>query len=362
MTPRQRIEMSLQHRQPDRVAVDLGGTESSGIMAIAYNRLKQRLGLSGRTQVYDLGQMIAKVEPAVLKTLGADAMALLIEPHQWKPFTLQDGSPAEIPARADVERRPEGDWILRGSGGAIEARCPADGFYFDLIHHPLAAAQTAGDIDAGVAHLQSFDWPDYMDEGFDDLEKKARQLFEETDFALVGNLWVHLFAAGQFLRGYEQFLIDLAAEKPLAHHFLERQVEAYLPRIEQYCRRVGPYVQVIQVNDDLGGQNGPLISPQLYREMIKPYHQRLWSAIKKASGKPLLVHSCGSIRALIPDLIELGVDAINPVQVSAAEMDTARLKREFGKDLTFWGGGCDTQSILARNGAAGTSRGPPPGG
>ena len=348
MTPRQRIEMTLQHRQPDRVAVDLGGTESSGIMAIAYNRLKNHLHLGGRTQVYDLGQMIAKVEPEVLTAVGADAMALLIEPRQWKPFTLQDGSGAEIPAGADVQRLATGDWVLRDRAGTVVARCPATGLYFDTVCHPLASAQTPQDIDAGAAHMQGFDWPDYMDEDFDDLARKARLLYEQTDFALVANLWVHLFAAGQFLRGYEEFMMDLAGDKPMAHRFFERQVEAYLPRVEQYLRAVGPYVQAIQVNDDLGGQQGPLLSPPLYREMIKPYHRQLWSAIKQASGKPLLLHSCGSIRALIPDLIELGVDAINPVQVSAAGMDTAELKRQFGKDLTFWGGGCDTQSVLAR--------------
>jgi len=127
-----------------------------------------------------------------------------------------------------------------------------------------------------------------------------------------------------------------------------RLVDCYSRRVLRYLEAVGDYVDVVQVNDDLGTQKGPMLSPELYREMVKPYHKRLWGQIKALSGRPLLLHSCGSIRDLLPDLIEIGVDAINPVQVSAADMDGALLKREFGADLAFWGGGCDTQWILPR--------------
>ncbi len=157
-----------------------------------------------------------------------------------------------------------------------------------------------------------------------------------------------MFAAGQILRGFENFMVDLAGNKPLAHHLMGRLVDCYARRVEHYVEAVGEHVDVIQVNDDLGAQTGPQLSPALYREMVKPYHARLWGLIKQLSGKPLLLHSCGSIHALLPDLIEIGVDAINPVQVSAANMDGALLKREFGRDLTFWGGGCDTQRVLGR--------------
>lgn len=348
MTPRERIVAALGHKEPDRVPVDLGATESSGIMGIAYNRLKGRLGLAGRTQIYDLMQMIAKVEPSVVEAVGSDAVALLVEPRQWKPWTLQDGSAAEIPAKAILKELDDGQIVQLAEDGTVTARCPKDGLYFDAAWYPLEKAESAADIDAGVRFLESFDWPSYMDEDFDDLRAKARRLFEQTDYAIVGNLWVHLFMAGQFLRGYENFMMDLVIDKPLAHRLLERQLEAYLPRIDKYIEAVGEYVQIIQVNDDLGGQNGPLISPELYREMIKPYHKRLWSYVKSKSRKPILLHSCGSVYELIPDMIEMGVDALNPVQVSAANMDSAKLKKEFGKDLTFWGGGCDTQNVLSR--------------
>ncbi|MGI5818338.1 MAG: uroporphyrinogen decarboxylase family protein [Armatimonadota bacterium] len=347
MTSRERILSALQHRQPDRVPVDLGASESSGIMGIAYNRLRDHLGLEGRTQIYDIGQMIAKVEEPVLDAVGADAMALLIEPRQWKPWTLQDGSPCEIPARLEIVDW-EGGWAITRDDGTPAALCPEGGRYFDPVNPPLADAERPADIEAGIEHLMSFDWPDYMDETYHDLACKARCLHEETDRCIVGNLWVHVFAAGQILRGFENFMMDLAGDRALAHHLMGRLVDCYAPRVERYLDAVGEHVDVIQVNDDLGTQNGTQISPKLYREMVKPYHRRLWELIKRLSGKPLLLHSCGSIHDVIPDLIEIGVDAINPVQVSARNMDGALLKREFGRELTFWGGGCDTQQVLGR--------------
>ncbi|MGD9495203.1 MAG: uroporphyrinogen decarboxylase family protein [Armatimonadota bacterium] len=347
MTSRERIAAALRHEQPDRVPVDLGASESSGIMGVAYNRLKRHLGLGGRTRIYDLSQMIAKVEEPVLDLIGADALPLLIEPRRWKAWTLQDGSPCEIAQGLEIVEH-EGGWAVLREDGTPAARCPAGGWYFDPVNPPLADAERPSDIEAGIEHLERFDWPAYNDESYDDLAAKARCLHEETDRCVVGNLWVHVFAAGQILRGFENFMVDLVSNKPLAHHLMGRLVDCYARRVERYVEAVGKRVDIIQVNDDLGTQTGPQLSPALYREMVKPYHARLWGLIKQLSGKPLLLHSCGSIYALLPDLIEIGVDAINPVQVSAANMDGALLKREFGRDLTFWGGGCDTQRVLGR--------------
>lgn len=351
MTGRERIQAALAHREPDHIPVDLGASESSGIHGIAYNRLKKYMHLeSGRTQIYDLSQMIAKVESPVLNNVGADAVPLLIEPREWKPWQLQDGSPCEMPVRANLHNTDGGGMELMAEDGTLTAVCPAGSYYLDTCHHALADASSPADIEKGLGHLQSFDWPSFCDEDYEDLERKARYLYEHTDRAIVGNLWVHVFAAGQILRGFENFMMDLLADKPMAHALMGRLVDCYEERVRRYVKAVGKYCTIIQVNDDLGTQNGLQIAPATYREMIKPSHARLWGLIKKLSGKPLLLHSCGSIYELIPDLIEIGVDAINPVQVRAANMDTKRLKREFGKDLTFWGGGCDTQQILG-NGA-----------
>lgn len=347
MTSRERIAAALRHQQPDRVPVDLGASESSGITGVAYNRLKHHLGLIGRTQIYDVSQMIAKVEQPVLDMVGADALPLLIEPRRWKPWTLQDGSPCEIPEKLEISPW-NGGWAILDDKGIPSAVCPAGGWYFDPVNPPLADVERPSDIEAHIEHLERFDWPTWNDETWSDLAAKARCLHEETDRYIVANLWVHVFAAGQILRGFENFMVDLVSNKPLAHYLMGRLVDCYAERVERYVEAVGAYVDIIQVNDDLGTQTGPQLSPALYREMVKPYHARLWGLIKRLSGKPLLLHSCGSIYALLPDLIEIGVDAINPVQVSAADMDGHKLKREFGRDLTFWGGGCDTQRVLVR--------------
>jgi uroporphyrinogen decarboxylase len=347
MTSRERIQASLMHREADRVPVDLGATESSGISGVSYNRLKKHLGIKcGKTQVFDIMQQISKVEKAVLEKVGADAVPLLIEPRAWKKWKLPDGSICEIPRRVEIKKLENGDELVVAEGGTPLMIRPKGSYYFDSVFHPLEDAKNEDDIDRGKRFFESTDMPWYNDEGFDNMRIRAKRMYEDDSRAVIGNLWVHLFAAGQDIRGYENFMVDLIVNKRIAHRILSKQLEAYLPRIESYVDAVAQYVDIIQVNDDLGSQSGPLLKPELYREMIKPYHKELWGYIKKRGKKPLLLHSCGSVYELIPDIIECGIDAINPVQVSAAHMDTKTLKREFGKDLVFWGGGCDTQWVL----------------
>jgi uroporphyrinogen decarboxylase len=345
MDSRNRILTALKHREPDRIPVDLGATESSGITGVAYNRLKKYLRLVGRTQIYDIYQMISKVEEPVLRKVCSDAIPLLIEPRDWNPWTLQDGSPAEIPAKANLRRLDNGEVVQFSEDGRVIARSTSGGHYLDNVSPPLADARSTADIEK-YGYFKDFDWPDYLDETYDDLKHKAENLYSETDRLIVGNLWVHVFAAGQSLRGYENFMIDLIADQKLAHCLMENLMRVYMERVSKYAEALREYVQVIEVNDDLGTQLGPQLDPALYRKMIKPYHKRLWRYIKEKTGCYLLLHSCGSVYDFIPDFIEMGIDALNPIQVSARNMDTARLKREFGSQISFWGGGCDTQRVL----------------
>ena len=348
MDSRERVVCALKHRTPDRLPVDLGATESSGITGIAYNRLKEHLGIDGgTTRIFDVYQQVAQVEDALLDTFEIDTVPLLIEPLEWKPWTLPDGSPCEIPARWTPVQ--EGDaFVVRGPAGQVVARMPLSGFYFEPVNPPLAGVASPAGLAPFADVIASYDWPFFADEGLDGIATRARRLFHETDRAVVANLQLHLLAAGQGLRGFEQFMMDLLIDKPMAHALLEMLCDAYCERVGRYLGRVGDLVQVVLVNDDLGTQQGPMLSPDCYREMILPYQCRLFACIKQQTGASLLFHSCGAVRRFIPDLIEAGVDALNPIQVSAAEMDTARLKREFGRDLTFWGGGCDTQRVLPR--------------
>ena len=345
MNSRKRIISALNHIETERVPVDFGGTETTGIMGSAYNKLKKFLNISTNTQLYNL--MLAKIEYTLTELIGSDTIHLLIEPKKWKRWKSQDGIVFEIPRKANLEELDDGSIALVDKDGETISRSPKNSEYFFSEKNPLRDIKTSKDIDLNKNLLEKNDWPNYCDEDFNDLNIKARKLYYETDKAIIGNFKIHLFAAAQTLRGMENFMIDLVANKKLAKYLLTKIVEAYLPRIDRYSEAVGPYVQAIHLKDDLGTQTDLQISPELYREMVKPFHKKLFQYIKEKSKKPLLLHSCGSIYELIPDLIEAGIDALNPIQVSAANMgNTRKLKKEFGKYITFWGGGCDTQKIL----------------
>ena len=347
MTSRERIIAALQHTQPDRVPLDIGSLESSGISALAYNRLREHLGLpQGETQIFDPYQQVVKVEDDVLAALEIDAIPLVIEPLAWKDAALQDGSPCQIPAKWNPQEDADGSWFVEDDAGHTIARMPAGGFYFEPVYAPLADVQDPAELDEHLDAIHGYDWPGFADETLDDIAARAERLFNETDKAIVFNLQCHLMAAGMFLRGYEQFMIDLLTDKPFVHGFMRRLVDGYKQRAEKMLHRLDPFIQVVLVNDDLGTQNGPITSLNAYREMLWPYQKELFGTIKAHTEAFLLMHSCGSVVEFIPHLMEAGVDALNPVQVSAAGMDSADLKRQFGDRLTFWGGGCDTQQVL----------------
>ncbi|MCD6505677.1 methyltransferase [Candidatus Poribacteria bacterium] len=342
MTSRERVLAALRHKEPDRVPVDLGGMFSTGIMGIAYNRLKSYLGIKGgRTRMYDLMQQLAEPEREILEIIGADVLPVLIdEPKEWKESTLPDGSPCEVPIFFNPEKEPDGSWVLRDDEGRIVSRMPPGGYYFDSVYHPLADLRS-------VEELKGMDFFSPLSrERLDDLHRRVKELYETTDYALMLNGAGGIYEWAQGLRGWDQFMVDLISDPKFAGALLDELLEANIRRLEQILPVVEGYVQVIQVGDDLGMQDGPQLSPKLYREVVKPRHRELYRYIKDHSSAYLFLHTCGSVYEFIPDFIEMGVDILNPVQVSARDMDTARLKREFGRYITFWGGGCDTQKVL----------------
>ncbi len=347
MLHRERVLTSLKHREPDRVPVDLGAMDSTGITGIAYNRLKRYLGInSGSTRIFDPYQQVVIVEPEVLEAVGADVMAVPFMPKEWKTWELPDGSPCEIPEKWSPVGLPDGSQIVYGKDGSVSARMPRGGFYFEPGEPPLAKAESVADIERNIECIKNFDLPSYWDEPFEETGKRAQELQNNTGYALMGNFAVHIFAAGQMLRGFEGFLVDLMINKDMAECIMENLVDAYIERFDRYFPTIGRFVDIINVNDDLGMQDGPMISPKVYREMVKPYQKKIYQHIKKVSGRYLFLHTDGSVYDFIPDFIEMGVDILNPVQFSCRDMELDRLKGEFGKDLTFWGGGCDTQKVL----------------
>jgi len=348
MNSRERVIAALRHEVPDRIPRDFGGTESSGITGMTYNRLRGHLGFSeGLTEIFDVYQQVVKIEDDIRVHFSIDTIPLHFEPLKWKPFTLPDGSPCHIPDKWNpVEEN--GDLVVRNEEGIVYARLPQGGFYFEPVYFPLADVTSPEELDAYTSSFESCDLPSFADETFEAMGARAKKMHEETDYAVVANFMVHLLAAGQLLRGFDNFFCDLMVNKPLAHGILERLVDVYFKRADEYFSCVGDHIDVVLVNDDLGTQTGPMMSLDCYREMILPYQKKLFSYIKEKTGAFLLLHSCGSVYQYIPDLIEAGVDALNPVQISAADMDSAKLKQEFGSDITFWGGGCDTQEMLNR--------------
>ena len=347
MNHRDRVLTALRHQEPDRVPIDFGGTGDSTIMAVGYQALREGLGLPRTvSRVVDVYQHTAVIEEDVRQALDVDTMPVFDEPRDWRAAALPDGSPAELPARFRPHVLEDGSQVIFDDAGNIVLKMPKGGYYFDPVYSPLADATSVSDIQKHLAAIETYDTPDYLDKGYKELAKTARRLRETTDYLLVGFFGGHVFQAGQSLRGWETFLADLLVNRKFAEALLDALAEANIRRFARYAETVGKYVHVVHFEDDLGMQDRPLVSPALYRQVVKPYHQKLWRFAKSACRAYLLLHTDGAVAPFIPDFIEGGVDAVNPVQVSAAGMDTKRLKQQFGQDITFWGAGCDSQTIL----------------
>ena len=324
MTHRERILAALAHQETDRVPLDLGSSISTTLTAKAHERLRVYLGLPLTVPAPVMAKRASTVVPdeAILRRFDVDARPLLL------------GSPANRPDRdvsADVMVDEWGvTWVKHGQSHYMNA----DGPFYHL-------------DEPALQDLEKASWPDPADPGrYRGLRERARDLHEKTDYAVILNLPVGPVHLCQFLRGYAEWLQDLLLHPAFAEGLLDRCVEVWTQVTSRALEEAGEFVDVVMYGDDIGTQRGPLLRPELYRRMIKPGHRRMAEAVKRF-GKPIFYHSCGSVYRLLPDLIDVGIDALNPVQVSAAEMDTQSLKREFGRHLTFWGG-IDTQSVLPR--------------
>jgi len=359
MTSRERILAAIEHRQPDKVPIDMGATPSSGISAIAYGNLKKHLGLAqGNTLVYDVVQQLAQPEEFILDRFKIDVVdigrAFNTEPAAWQPTVLMDGQHALYPAWFNPERQPDGSFIARMKDGLDIAHMPARGTFYDQTYFPYLEDYPADfrDLDKEMsrilwAALVHSPWDHASDPGFwETLRAKALELRRTSDRALMIVVGCNLFEWGTFLRRMDNFLMDLAAEPEQVERLLDALMERHLAVLEKACRAVGDIVDVVRFGDDLGTNGGPFMSPNMYRQLFKPRHTMLCDYVHKHSKMKTFLHSCGSIRALMPDLIEAGYDVINPVQTTCLGMEADGLKRDFGKDICFWGGGCDTKSVL----------------
>ena len=361
MTSRENILAAINHQTPDRVPVDLGATPSSGISAIAYNNLVRHLGLDKPTLIYDVVQQLAQPDMELLERFGIDVLDIgrtfNTRPEDWYPITLSNGEEAFYPQNFHPVHLPDGSWATYDDDGQrILTKMPVGATFFDQTYFPYADGYPADyhDLDAEMGrvlwarHVHS-PWDHAADEGFyDTLRERALQLRQTTDKALMIVCGCNLFEWGTFLRRMDNFLMDLLCDERNVELLLDELMTRHLATLEKVCRSVGDIVDIIRFGDDLGMISGPFMSPETYRKLFKPRHRILCDYVKSHSQMHTFIHSCGSIAALLPDLIDAGIEIINPVQTNAAGMDPAFLKREFGADVTFWGGGIDTASMLNR--------------
>jgi uroporphyrinogen decarboxylase len=361
MTSRERILSAVEHRQPDRVPIDLGSTPSSGISAIAYGNLNRHLGCSnGQTRVYDVVQQLAQPEDALLNRFRVDVVDIgrtfNTTDAAWRRTTLADGQTAFYPSWFDPERQPDGSFIARMRDGLDIAHMPAGGTFFDQSYFPYVNGYPADFSDLSTemsrvlwAALVHSPWdqaghPDF----WETLRAKSLELRRTSNRALMVVLGCNLFEWGTFLRRIDNFLMDLVAEPQKVEALLDALMERHLAVLDKTCRAVGDVADVIRFGDDLGTNNSLLMSPRTYRQLFKPRHAVLCDYVHKHTPMKTFLHSCGSIRLLLPDLIEAGFDIINPVQTTCKGMEPEGLKADFGQAICFWGGGCDTKSVLPR--------------
>ena len=326
MDSRDRVVQALNHEEPDRVPFDLGGTGLSTIHVTAYQRLRKHLALPEQApRIGFMAEQLVLVDEDVADRLATDVRPVV----------------PGLPSGFEYELRVEGEYEAYTDEWGIGWRKPREGgFYYDMVHHPLAGASS-------LADLKAFRFPNPLDDArFAPLRTQAEAAATQGKAVALAGPCAGIAEVYSWLRGYEEYYIDLALNPDWVAHMLDRLVEFKSAYWERALAEIGDLVDVVVEADDLGGQNAPLMSPRTYRKLIQPRHRRLFSFIKQQAPVKVFYHTCGAVRKLIPDLIDAGIDILNPIQISSPGMDPLELKREYGRDLVFWGGGVDTQQVL----------------
>ena len=358
MTSRERILASIHHQQPDKIPVDLGATPSSGISAIAYNGLKKHLHMTaGQTRIYDVVQQVVTPEQEILDLFQVDVLdvgrTFNDKPENWYDTTLTDGSIGQYPVWFRPIKLENGGYEVRKSGEII-AKMPTGATFFDQTVFPFIDGypDSYKDLDQAMGRvlwsaMAHSPWDHAGEKDFyKTLREKALALKQSTDKALMIVCGCNLFEWGTFLRRMDNFLMDIYTDQLEVERLLDALMERHMATLEKVCEAVGDVVDILRFGDDLGMDTGMFMSREKYQEIFKPRHAMLNEYVHKNSGMKTFLHSCGSIYPIIPDLIEAGYDILNPVQTTARDMEPVRLKKEFGRDITFWGGGCSTRSVL----------------
>jgi uroporphyrinogen decarboxylase len=359
MNSRERIRKAVNHENTDRIPIDLGSIRSSGIATIAYNKLRKELGINVRyARMHDFIQQIAYPEKEIMDMFHVDAIdagqAFLKTEDKWREWILNDGSKCLIPKYLNIEVDSENNIFLKNKDGTILGIKPVSSLYVDQCFWvykdfpSLPETFKDEDLDKHMWAIPSPPWylDIFNDQDFEIFKKNIKELYDNTEYCIVLGVGLNLFETGNFLRGIDNFLCDIYLDKNGTGSLLDRLVERNLKKLDRIIKGVCQYVDILQFGDDLGSQGGPFMSPNVYKEVFKPRHKKMWDFVHENSKCKVFLHSCGSIYELLPHLIDAGLDILNPVQTSAIDMEPEKLKKEFGKYITFWGGGCDTRDVL----------------
>jgi uroporphyrinogen decarboxylase len=351
MNSRERILSAINHVQPDKVPIDLGSSTVTGISAIAYNNLKRHLTIESKTRVYDVVQQLANVDMEVIDLLGVDALDInrvSIEGNNWYDVELSDGSKAQYPSWFRPVRSDDGSWHTTDKDGTVISKMASGAPFFDQMFFPWETGypESFGNLKEVMKKISWVVHSHASNLNETELREKLINLKDSTDKALVMSGGVKLLELGFFIRRMDNLLMDLMTDERKLSEMLDILVEMHLAGLEKKCRSVGDIVDVIRFGDDLGMTSGPIMDLITFRKFFKPRYRILCNYVKQHSNMKIFMHSCGSIKQFIPDLIDVGIDILNPVQSNCYQMDLVTLKNEFGKDIVFWGGGVDTASVI----------------
>jgi uroporphyrinogen decarboxylase len=324
MDSRTRVMTSLDHKEPDRVPIDFGGLTTS-IQVDGYKKLLDYLDIEvSEIIIADQFQNIVYPDQRLLDMFHTDVLGVYTNAGTGWELKIDPATDSWVDEWGFTYRRPPG------------------GYWYDIVGNPLK--------EGTLEELKKYKWPDPDDPNrVKGLKEKVKDLYKNTDKAIIK--WAGkggIFEQATWLRGIENLFMDMAFNLKYIDILSEKILEYDLAWWNNILEAVKGYVQVVQIGDDLGSMDGPLFSPEIYRKIYKPRHKKLIESIKdKAPGVKVYLHSCGSIYEYIPDIIEIGVDIINPVQISARNMGSEKLKKEFGSDIAFWGGGADASNAMA---------------
>jgi hypothetical protein len=366
MNARERILTALAHQEPDRVPLDLGSSPTTGMHVSSVYQLRQALHLDPPgtpVKVTEPYQMLGEIAPDLMAALGVDVIGLS-NPNTmfgyplsgWKPWTFFDGTPVLVPGDFNTQPEPNGDILMYPEGDPTappSGRMPAGGFYFDAIVRQPAFDEDHLDPADNCEEFQLISEAD-----LDFYEKEVDRLYTETDQAILANFGgtgfgdIALVPAVQLknprgIRDMEEWYMSTVMRRDYIWAVFEKQCEIGLENLKRLHQRIGDKIAVAYISGaDFGAQNGPFISPKAYRDLYQPFHKIINTWVHENTGWKTYIHSCGSIFKLLPDILEAGFDILNPVQTSAADMGAEGLAERFGDQVTFWGGGVDTQQVL----------------